>query len=116
MRLSKKKKKKKKNKDLLYSTGNSIQYPVINHTGKEYRKDCRDFTGDPVVKNSPSNAGDTGSNPGQGTKISHAAQHSQKKQFSEAVSALKKLHFVLSKTNKTRLRQLSLTHAQNTSL
>ena len=61
-------------------------------------------------------AGRRGSNPGQGTKISHAAQHSQKKQFSEAVSALKKLHFVLSKTNKTRLRQLSLTHAQNTSL
>ena len=64
--------KKKKKKDLLYSTGNSIQYPVINHTGKEYRKDCRDFTGGPVVKNSPSSAGDTGSNPGQGTKILHA--------------------------------------------
>ena len=24
------------NKILLYSTGNSIQYPVINHNGKEY--------------------------------------------------------------------------------
>ena len=24
------------NKALLYSTGNSIQYPVINHNGKEY--------------------------------------------------------------------------------
>ena len=24
------------NKDLLYSTGNSIQYPVIDHNGKEY--------------------------------------------------------------------------------
>ena len=23
-------------KDLLYSTGNYIQYPVINHNGKEY--------------------------------------------------------------------------------
>ena len=29
----------------------------------------RDFPGDPVVKNLPCNAGDTGSIPGQGTKI-----------------------------------------------
>ena len=28
------------NKILLYSTGNSIQYPVINHNGKEYEKEC----------------------------------------------------------------------------
>ena len=27
-----------KNKVLLYSTGNYIQYPVINHNGKEYEK------------------------------------------------------------------------------
>ena len=26
------------NKVLLYSTGNYIQYPVINHDGKEYEK------------------------------------------------------------------------------
>ena len=26
------------NKDLLYSTGNSAQYPGINHNGKEYKK------------------------------------------------------------------------------
>ena len=32
----------------------------------------KDFPGGPVVKNPPSNAGDTGSIPGQGTKISHA--------------------------------------------
>ena len=31
-----------------------------------------DFPGGPVVKNLPSNAGDTGSIPGQGTKIPHA--------------------------------------------
>ena len=31
-----------------------------------------DFPGGPVVKNLPSNAGDTGSIPGQGTRISHA--------------------------------------------
>ena len=28
------------NKVLLYSTGNAIQYPVINHNGKEYEKVC----------------------------------------------------------------------------
>ena len=32
-----------------------------------------DFPGGPVVKNLPSNARDTGSIPGWGTKISHAA-------------------------------------------
>ena len=26
------------NKVLLYSTGNYIQYPVVNHNGKEYEK------------------------------------------------------------------------------
>ena len=28
------------NKVLLYSTGNYIQYPMINHNGKEYEKEC----------------------------------------------------------------------------
>ena len=28
------------NKFLLYSTGNYIQYPIINHHGKEYKKEC----------------------------------------------------------------------------
>ena len=32
----------------------------------------RDFPGGPVVKNPPSSAGDAGSIPGRGTKISHA--------------------------------------------
>ena len=27
------------NKILLYSTGNYIQYPMINHSGKEYEKE-----------------------------------------------------------------------------
>ena len=36
-------------------------------------KDSRDFPGGPVVKNLPSNAGDAGLIPGQGTKIPHAA-------------------------------------------
>ena len=30
--------KQKTNKDLLYSTGNYVQYPIINHNGKEYEK------------------------------------------------------------------------------
>ena len=28
------------NKVLLYSTGNYIQYPVTNHNGQEYEKEC----------------------------------------------------------------------------
>ena len=28
------------NQVLLYSTGNYIQYPVINHNGKAYEKEC----------------------------------------------------------------------------
>ena len=28
------------NKVLMYSTGNYSQYPVINHNGKEYEKEC----------------------------------------------------------------------------
>ena len=28
------------NKVLLYSTGNYIQYSLINHHGKEYEKEC----------------------------------------------------------------------------
>ena len=33
----------------------------------------RDSAGGPVVKNLPSNAGDVGSIPGQGTKVPHVA-------------------------------------------
>ena len=36
------------------------------------QKSLRDFPGGPAVKNPPSNAGDVGSIPGQGTKIPHA--------------------------------------------
>ena len=28
------------NKVLLYRTGNYIQYPMINHNGKEYKREC----------------------------------------------------------------------------
>ena len=43
----------------------SLSFPLKNNIG--------DFPGGPVVKNTPSNAGDTGSIPGRGTKIPHAA-------------------------------------------
>ena len=38
----------------------------------DFKTKTGDFPGGPVVKNPPSNAGDTGSIPGQGTKIPHA--------------------------------------------
>ena len=28
------------NKVLLYSTGEYIQYPVLNHNGRQYKKEC----------------------------------------------------------------------------
>ena len=41
--------------------------------GRHWSSNCtRDFPGGPVVKNPPSNAGDAGSIPGQGTKMPHA--------------------------------------------
>ena len=54
------------NKVLLYSTGSYIQYPVINHNGKEYEKECAGFPGGAVVGNLPANARDRGSSPGLG--------------------------------------------------
>ena len=32
------------NRVLLHSTGNYIQHPVINHSGKEYEKECTYIT------------------------------------------------------------------------
>ena len=40
---------------------------------QSWYKNKQDFPGGPVVKNSPSNAGDTGSTPSHGTKIPHAS-------------------------------------------
>ena len=69
------------NKDLLYSTGNCIQYLVIAYNGKESKKDYLfeyiyiyihthiGFPGGSGVKNLTANAGDvgdTGSIPGSG--------------------------------------------------
>ena len=53
------------NKVLQYSTGNSIQYPVINHSGKEYEKECVSLLpGGSDGEESACNAGDPGSSPG----------------------------------------------------
>ena len=44
----------------------------LEHSLTPYTKiNSRDFPGGPVVKNPPSNAGDVGLIPGQGTKIPH---------------------------------------------
>ena len=48
--------------------GGSARYSLGSHT----KKVLTDFPRGPVVKNPPSNAGDAGSIPGQGTKIPHA--------------------------------------------
>ena len=62
------------NKALLYSTGNYIQIPVVNHNQKEYEKGCAyiypyirmDFPGGSDSKASAYNSGDPGSIPGSG--------------------------------------------------
>ena len=43
-----------------------------------------DFSGDPVVKNSPSNIGNVGLTSGHGTKVPHAVGHSKKKRTSKS--------------------------------
>ena len=56
---------------LLSNIGNYIQYPVINHHGKEYEKEyvyicITDFPGGSDGKASAYNVGDLGLNPGSG--------------------------------------------------
>ena len=46
--------------------------PDLNASQNEIEGHHRDFPGGPVVKNVPSNAGDAGLTPGQGSKIPHA--------------------------------------------
>ena len=73
------------NNVLLYSTGNYIQYPVVNHNGKEYKKECQHlfwglqvyFPSGPVVKTLPFQSRGMCSIPGWGTKIPCAMQCSQ---------------------------------------
>ena len=69
------------NKVLQYSTGNSIQYPVINHSGKEYEKECVSLLpGGSDGEESACNAGDPGSMLGLGRSpregIVNTFQHS----------------------------------------
>ena len=40
--------------------------------GQFHLKILGDFPGGPIIKNPPCNAGDAGSTPGQGARISHA--------------------------------------------
>ena len=54
-----------------YGKREDSDYPSLRYLLKMLH--CWDFAGGPVVKNSPSNAGDTGLVPGQGTKIPPAA-------------------------------------------
>ena len=67
-----------------------------------FKEDARDFPGGPVVKNLPSNAGDAGLIPGQGTKIPQAVeqlilyttrktQHSQKEKKKKKLIIKKKI-------------------------
>ena len=62
------------NKVLLYTTGNYIQYPVINHNGKEYENE---YIGSSLVvqwlRLCAPNTGALGSIPSQGTR-SHMSQ------------------------------------------
>ena len=71
------------NNVLLYSTGNYIQYPVMNHNGKSMKSVsicsgvCGCFPSGPVVKTLPFQSGGMCSMPGWGTKILCAMQCSQ---------------------------------------
>ena len=70
------------NKVLLYSTGESIQYPMIK---KNYEKECmRTFQ---WLRLCASNAGGTDSIPGQGTRIPHTMCHGLKRKKRERKNA-----------------------------
>ena len=56
--------------DTTYQLNNNKQYLLIPRAIQELRN--RDFPGGPVVKNLPSNEGDSASILGQGTEIPHA--------------------------------------------
>ena len=58
-------------------TAHTALYQKTNSPIKKWAE--WDFPGGPVVKNSPCNAGDAGSIPGQGTKIPHVAWPKEKR-------------------------------------
>ena len=74
------------NKVLLYSTGNYIQYPVINHNGKEYEKE---YVGNSLVAQwlglSTLTAVGLGSITGRGTKSPQAVWCGKKKKNKDYV-------------------------------
>ena len=51
----------------------SSQEEMVQVSKQTIKNASGDLPGGPVIKNPPSNAGDTGSIPGRGTKIPHAA-------------------------------------------
>ena len=63
----------------------------------------RDFSGDPVVKTSPSNAGDAGLTPGGAAKIPHASrtknQNIKQKQYCNKFSKTFKMVHIKKKVN-----------------
>ena len=59
---------KEHGRDLLHNYASFMKPSTFLHL----KNSIRNFPGGPVVKNPPSNAGDTGSIPGQGTEIPHA--------------------------------------------
>ena len=52
--------------------GQGTEIPQAMQRSQKKKKNYRDFSGGPVVKNLPPNAGDTGSASGWGTGIPHA--------------------------------------------
>ena len=58
-----------------------------------HNKPFWDFPGGPVAKNLPSNAGDTSSIPGRGTKTPHAKPMHHNKELAEPKNQSKKTTF-----------------------
>ena len=67
------------NKALLYTTGNYIQYLVINHNGKEFKKDQTSSTVHWLKLWAPK-VGGASLIPDRETKLPHAMWHGQNKQ------------------------------------
>ena len=68
--------------------GEELQERQVLGPSKSFLKPCQKnkqtgFPCGPVAKNPPCNAGDTGSTPGQGTKIPHAATKTQCRQINK---------------------------------
>ena len=86
--------------DCIFSVGNTVQLT---------KAFSRNSPGGPVVMTLPSNEGDEGSNPGQGTKISEASrpkkQNIKQKQYYNKFKKDFKNHFDLKNKNKNKKLQ-----------